>query len=285
MLLNMIKYFNKKQAEYLAATNPHKLAKGSDGSIPLYLHIKVRSGPTMGLQEQFKKILNELGLEIVERRTNRQGRGLDAIVQTDLFVKDTTMTTKVQKIKALRKIKRALVSAEDVSSPPSLQKRGSLYKMGIARLSSNNLSSLDLKSFGEEDQKELKEAAAQEDAIIDKGNKVEKAIIEALGEDVEAVVDMWNPWPWTVILDNIAKYYELDLKRTSTTINTFLRVFETIDVDGSGTIDTQELYTALLDSGMDISEEGVSNLFGIIDEDGNGEILEKSIIFVVNKIV
>jgi hypothetical protein len=103
---------------------------------------------------------------------------------------------------------------------------------------------------------------------------VEKAIKEALGEDVEAVVDMWNPWPWTVILDNIAKYYKLDLKRTSTTINTFLRVFETIDVDGSGTIDTQELYTALLDSGIDISEEGVSNLFGIIDEDGNGEILE-----------
>ena len=52
----------------------------------------------MGLQEQFRKIVNDLGLEIVERRTNRQGRGLDATVQTDLFVMDTTITTKVRQL-------------------------------------------------------------------------------------------------------------------------------------------------------------------------------------------
>ena len=52
----------------------------------------------MGLQEQFRKIVNDLGLEIVERRTNRQGRGLDATVQTDLFVMDTTIMTKVRKM-------------------------------------------------------------------------------------------------------------------------------------------------------------------------------------------
>ena len=50
----------------------------------------------MGLQEQFRKIVNDLGLEIVERRTNRHGRGLDATVQTDLFVMDTTIMTKVR---------------------------------------------------------------------------------------------------------------------------------------------------------------------------------------------
>lgn len=52
----------------------------------------------MGHQEQFRKIVNDLGLEIVERRTNRQGRGLDATVQTDLFVMDTTITTKVRQL-------------------------------------------------------------------------------------------------------------------------------------------------------------------------------------------
>lgn len=64
MLLNMIKYFNKKQAEYFASTNPHKLNKGSKGTIPLYLHIKVKSAATMGLQEQFRKIMNDRVLSI-----------------------------------------------------------------------------------------------------------------------------------------------------------------------------------------------------------------------------
>lgn len=41
MLLNVIKYFDKKRLDYLASTNPIKLAKGEDGSAPFFLHIKV----------------------------------------------------------------------------------------------------------------------------------------------------------------------------------------------------------------------------------------------------
>ena len=40
MLLNLIKYFNKKQATYFASTNPLKGAIGKDAAAPLYLHIK-----------------------------------------------------------------------------------------------------------------------------------------------------------------------------------------------------------------------------------------------------
>ena len=272
MLLNMIRYFNKKQAEYLASTNPHKM-KSADGTIPLYLHIKVKSAATMGLQEQFRTILNELGLEIVERRTNRQGRGLDATVQTDLFVQDTTITTKVQKIKAQRKIKKALAQAEGSTAPQSgLQKQKSLYKMGSVRFSSDNLSNLDLKSLDNEEQQALKEAAAQEDTIIKRGNEVERAVEKALGGNAEVIVDVWNPWPWTDILDSIAKYYDLDLKRTAETMETFSRIFDIIDADGGGSVDVREMFVALQDSGMDITEEGVTTLFGIIDEDGDGDV-------------
>ena len=106
MLLQSIKYFNKKQAAYLASTNPMKNSKGSDGTIPLFLHIKAKAPASGGMQEQFRKILNDLGLDVVERRTNRDGRGLNAVVQTDLYVRDTTMTVQLQKIGAQKKIKR-----------------------------------------------------------------------------------------------------------------------------------------------------------------------------------
>jgi Kef-type K+ transport system membrane component KefB len=277
MLLNMIKYFNTKQAEYFASTNPHKLNKGSNGSIPLYLHIKVKSAATMGLQEQFCKIMNDLGLEIVERRTNRQGRGLDATVQTDLFVQDSKMTTKVQKIKAQRHIKKALaqIQAEVTSAP-----QNSFYRSGSVRFSSNNLSSLDLKSLADDDQKVLMDAAAQEDSIIKRGNEVKKAVKEAIGGGAEVVVDVWNPWPWTGVLETIAKHYDLEPTRTADTLETFARIFDTIDADRGGSVDMGEMYEALQDAGMDITEEGINTLFGIIDEDGNGELQQLTFVYI-----
>lgn len=41
--------------------------------------------------------------------------------------------------------------------------------------------------------------------------------------------------------------------------------------DGGGEIDKDEMYVALTDAGVDITEEGVLTLVAIIDEDGNGK--------------
>jgi len=113
ILLTLIKYFNKQQIEYLAATNPLKQKTGSDGMAPLYLHIKSTAPASWGQQEIFRKILNDMNLEVIDRRTNRHGRGMTAIVQTDLYVKDKTMNTKFQKIAGQRRIKNALKAAMD----------------------------------------------------------------------------------------------------------------------------------------------------------------------------
>ena len=67
-------------------------------------------------------------------------------------------------------------------------------------------------------------------------------------------------------MDKIASHYELE------TVDHFVAVFSSIDTDGGGTLDKNEIYEALLQAGVDISEEGVSNLFNMIDEDGSGEI-------------
>lgn len=113
MLLSLIKYFNKLQLEYLSATNPLNKKAGSDGTAPLYLHIKATAPASWGHQELFRNILNDLDLEVIERRTNRHGRGFNASIQTDLYVKDKTMDIKFQKIAGQRRIKNALKTAMD----------------------------------------------------------------------------------------------------------------------------------------------------------------------------
>ncbi len=52
----------------------------------------------------------------------------------------------------------------------------------------------------------------------------------------------------------------------------FSAVFAGIDIDGGGTLDQEEIYKALLQAHVDISEEGVATLFNMIDEDGSGDI-------------
>eukprot|EP00584_Thalassiosira_punctigera_P002575 CAMPEP_0172547490 /NCGR_PEP_ID=MMETSP1067-20121228/17012_1 /TAXON_ID=265564 ORGANISM="Thalassiosira punctigera, Strain Tpunct2005C2" /NCGR_SAMPLE_ID=MMETSP1067 /ASSEMBLY_ACC=CAM_ASM_000444 /LENGTH=934 /DNA_ID=CAMNT_0013334581 /DNA_START=324 /DNA_END=3128 /DNA_ORIENTATION=- len=277
ILLNLIKHFNKKQLDYLASTNPIKLAKDGDGVTPLFLHIKAKAPAFGGMQEQFRSIVNELGLEVVERRTNRNGRGLNATVQTDLFVRDTTMTVKLQKIAAQKKIKRALASAVEATMSSTDLVQTMMAKNGSIRPSSSNLSQLSLVSLQKEAQEALQQAATEEDAIITRGDIVEKKIKEALFAErpdkaADVTVDVWNPWPWTSVLDIIGAHYGVTDDPTQENVEIFVAVFDKIDVDGGGSIDQEEMYQALVDAGLDITEEGVITLFAMIDEDGNGDI-------------
>ena len=111
ILLSLIKYFNKQQLEYLKATNPSKQKTGGDGMTPLYLHIKCTAPASWGQQEVFRRILNDMNLEVIDRRTNRHGRTLSAEVQTDLYVKDKTMNMKFQNISGQKHIKDAMKAA------------------------------------------------------------------------------------------------------------------------------------------------------------------------------
>jgi Kef-type K+ transport system membrane component KefB len=51
ILLQVINYFNKKQMNYLASTNPAKRKGGGDENVPLYLHIKCKAPNSWGQQE------------------------------------------------------------------------------------------------------------------------------------------------------------------------------------------------------------------------------------------
>ena len=266
MLLKLIKYYNEKQRAYLASTNPLKqMAKGGDSTkSPLFLHIKVQSPAQWGLQEKFLDILNELGLEVVERRTNRDGRGLDATVNSDLYVRDSTMSIHLQKIKAQRKIKRALkaVGVDEQSE------RGSLTA------GSKTLRRVSLKSLMQDEQEALENAAKEDDEIIERGQKIEKAIEEVFGEGATVQVLVWNPFPWEAVLDEISKFYKLEesCNTPKEKIDFFMGIFDKIDTDGGGEIDRDEMFQALENAGLNITDEGVMTLFAMIDDDGNGDI-------------
>lgn len=217
---------------------------------------------------------------MVERRTNRNGRGLNATVQTDLYVKDTTMTTQLQKIAAQKKIKLALESVIESSPNAAVNELSrsfrarSCSKESFVKRSSNNLlsSQLSLVSLEKDTQDTILKVAREEDDVIKRGEVVEKKIKEALGEGADVTVNVWNPWPWTEVLDKIAEHYGLigELRRDNVEI--FVQVFDKIDADGGGSIDQEEMYDALTDAGLDITEEGVLTLVAMIDRDGDGNI-------------
>jgi len=276
MLLNLIKYFNQKKAAYLADTNPLKnFKKGEEVMTPLFLHVKVVSPVYNGMQEQFRAILNELGLEVIERRTNREGRGLEAMVQTDLYVRDNNVMTHVMKIKAQKKIKRALASVVGGSEVEIMDgnHKKSLYRRRSSQLSSHSLSALELDHLAKEETELLQKTAKEQDTIISRGAEIEKKIEEALGEQSKVEVDVWSPWPWTEVLDTICDHYGLGEEYGEEKLDIFISIFDKIDSDGGGSIDMDEMYQALSNAGIEISDEGVRSLFAMIDEDGDGDVV------------
>ncbi|KAL3792021.1 hypothetical protein ACHAWO_003977 [Cyclotella atomus] len=64
-----------------------------------------------------------------------------------------------------------------------------------------------------------------------------------------------EPWPWTGVLETIAKHYDLEPTGGLFGLETFARIFDTIDADRGGSVDMGEMYEALQDAGMDITEE------------------------------
>jgi len=135
-----------------------------------------------------------------------------------------------------------------------------------------NLSQLSLEGVEKATTEKIAAAAKEEDKIVERCELIEKKIETALGDGADVSVEVWNPWPWTEVLDMIACYYGATGGTSKDNLEVFVSVFNKIDIDGGGSIDQNEMYDALSNAGLDITEEGVLNLVAMIDEDGNGNI-------------
>lgn len=79
-------------------------------------------------------------------------------------------------------------------------------------------------------------------------------------------------WTWDKVLRHMASSMNpgsggLDEGMTNEQID---NVFKTIDVDGSGTIDADELQVALEKMGMSVTPTCVANMLKVVDENGDG---------------
>ena len=202
------------------------------------------------------------------KMTLRQARKI-----MDLFDSDGDGSLQLDEMVSIEEFKQRFILKLNENKKEVRKTENNLLKMSLKkstnnlrRMSTAELSYLSMKDLDKDDQDVLQNDAKEQDTIIKRGEAIELAVEEALGGESEVTVDVWNPWPWTDLLDKIAKHYDLE------SIEQFVTVFNEIDVDGGGTIDTEEMFNALTTAGVKITEEGVLTLCKMIDEDGDGEI-------------
>jgi len=202
------------------------------------------------------------------KMTLRQARKI-----MDMFDSDGDGSLQLDEMVSIEEFKQRFILKLNENKKEVRKTENNLLKMSLKkstnnlrRMSTAELSYLSMKDLDKDDQDVLQNDAKEQDTIIKRGEAIELAVEEALGGDSEVTVDVWNPWPWTDLLDKIAKHYDLE------SIEQFVTVFDEIDVDGGGTIDTEEMFNALTTAGVKITEEGVLTLCKMIDEDGDGEI-------------
>ena len=59
---------------------------------------------------------------------------------------------------------------------------------------------------------------------------------------------------------------------TQPDLNFFMTLFDLFDVDDSGSLDSDELYEALLNAGIAITREGLVAMIAAVDDNQDGEI-------------
>ena len=105
-------------------------------------------------------------------------------------------------------------------------------------------------------------------------NFLKDALSSVLVEDQVEIknikVEQWNPWDWSGALDSMTQMKRNDGKPVD--MEFFMHIFNKIDTDGGGTVDEDELYTALKASGIEVTRDGLKQMIAVVDENADGEI-------------
>ena len=95
LLSKAIGYYNRLTLNYVSESHPvARDGQTCDGYRPLFLAIQARTPVTWGLQETFRKTLEECGLIIIDHRYWHT-LGMDAVGVTEIFAQDKTMQVAV----------------------------------------------------------------------------------------------------------------------------------------------------------------------------------------------
>lgn len=100
VLTRVLRYYNNLSTQYLDGKHPiERIGNTCDGYRPLYLAIQARTPVQFNLQEDFKRVLEEGGLIIIDHRSwhtlGTKDIAQDAVDITELFVQDTKVTVRI----------------------------------------------------------------------------------------------------------------------------------------------------------------------------------------------
>ena len=260
MLLQAIGYFNRKQAIYLAEMNPlkYKEARTADGKMHLHLHIHVKSRVQWSMHEKFQQVLEDLGLEIVVHTTDHQ-RGVNAVVDTNMYVIDERTLIDVPTIQKQREIRDAIMRAPSRPFDVIPSERLATHDLEFLH-KSENLSERLASIFRDvHEESEFVEARQRE---------VQMALLKVIDlDDAVVTVTEWTPWNWSKALDQL-----LERRGEKRTVEFFMRLFDEIDMNKSGTVGESELYEALQKHGVRVTRDNLSAMIAMVDIAGDGVI-------------
>lgn len=259
MLLRGINHFKTLQERQLLATDPLLKSKG-DGTMPLHLHIHLQTKGGWCLLDRLQAEMHDLGLVVEDYRTTNT-RGLDPTIISDIYVRDTKTTIAIPTLKNQIAIEESMHKID-------------LNQAHLVRTSSiQDLRAMD--TLNEEAKEGILMIAMkmEEDAIIEAREKqIQAKLFRDMSDFSMTVLDVeqWNPWDWTAVLDKMAfnkraNGEELDLKY-------FMKLFNIVDTDGSGTFGEEDLLYVLKGAGMTVTRERLAAMIAVVDEEGNGQI-------------
>mmetsp|Transcript_2462 Transcript_2462/g.3596 ORF Transcript_2462/g.3596 Transcript_2462/m.3596 type:complete len:818 (-) Transcript_2462:69-2522(-) len=267
VLLKTIKYFKEVKRVYLEGINPLKNGD-TDGKMNLYVHIQIKSRVEWGMQEKFRKQLNELGLVTMEHTTEHDRGGVDSLVNTNIYARDNETHILLPTIEKQRAELKALQMLND--SGLGLSKKRNLSNNSLQDLiaAAGDLNEESEKTMNNETS-DIIQRVQEERKVVNAREKEIKEAFEAVFPNGHAMVSCvdWNPWDWIEALKmmsgdaggKVTREYLLDL-------------FDRIDEDGGGTVDEEELFSALQDAGSQITRDGLRDMIAMVDENNDGEI-------------
>eukprot|EP00553_Chaetoceros_curvisetus_P007237 CAMPEP_0204617594 /NCGR_PEP_ID=MMETSP0717-20131115/4525_1 /ASSEMBLY_ACC=CAM_ASM_000666 /TAXON_ID=230516 /ORGANISM="Chaetoceros curvisetus" /LENGTH=469 /DNA_ID=CAMNT_0051631163 /DNA_START=242 /DNA_END=1651 /DNA_ORIENTATION=+ len=260
VLMRGISHFKLLHQKQLSASDPQHAQKSGNNvtTMPLHLHIHLETKGAWSLLERLQTEIRDLDLVVEDYRTTHT-RGLDATIIHDIYVRDTKTEIAIPTATNQKALNETMHSCDVVNS---MRKSNSLQDLA------------DMETLSEDERKCLIMIAKQleEEAHIETREiEIQAKLYQRMKESGITVLDVqqWNPWDWTAVLDTMT------IKRTNgeeLSLDFFMKLFDIVDTDGSGTFNEDDLSFVLNGAGMTVTRERLTAMIAVVDEDGNGQI-------------
>lgn len=286
-LMKSIAKFKDLQKEYLKSTNPTTADKEGDGKMPLFIKIHIETEGAWGLIDVIRTELHKLDLVIEDFRTSHE-RGVNAIITNDIYARVNEIRIAIPTVEMEKKkitFAKRLNSYSDlinVVKELTTEDENNITYHEDSDKSPND--SVHDKNDGTEQTSErsgllsereeinlVKDEIKLEAAVSNKVTSIEMTLKDSLAPfGIKTLhISRFNPWDWSAALDT------LNMTRSNGTqpdLNFFMTLFDLFDVDDSGSLDSDELYEALLNAGIAITREGLVAMIAAVDDNQDGEI-------------